>query len=244
MARSTQKKTPAPAPKPARERAPAAGDAAPARRLHGELTKAQIYATSLTLFRRKGFDATTMRDIAKGAGLSLGAAYHYFPSKDAIIVELFRTHLARHAEIADAGYARTTDVGERLRIAFQASFDVRREDLALLGRLAGVMLGDGSSSLFSPETEGLRTASQGVFRRAVELDEIPPEAREVLGVSLWALHLGLLLSFVRDESEHQARTYRILERVLNLLPTFVGLAGTPLFAPVLAELTAILAELR
>lgn len=234
-----KKPTSKPAPAPSkRERA------APVRRLDGELTKAQIYATSLALFRRKGFEATTMREIAKGAGLSLGAAYHYFPSKDAIVTELFRGHLLRHAEIADAGYARTTDLSARLRIAFETSFDVRREDRTLLGSLATVTLGDQSSSLFSPATEDLRAASRGIFLRAVEIDEVPPEAREVVATALWALHLGLLLSFVRDETEHQARTYRVLERVLNLLPTFVGLAGTPLFAPILGELRAILAEFR
>jgi AcrR family transcriptional regulator len=238
MAKKPNKPAPA---HPTRERA---APAARVRRLDGELTKAQIYATSLALFRRKGFDATTMRDISKGAGLSLGAAYHYFPSKDAIIAELFRGHLTRHAELADAGYARTNDVSARLRVAFETSFDVRREDRALLGSLAGAMLGERSSSLFSPATEDLRSFSQRVFLRAVEVEEVPADAREVLATALWALHLGLLLSFVRDDSEHQARTYRILERVLNLLPTFVGLVGTPFFAPVLSELKAILAEFR
>jgi AcrR family transcriptional regulator len=214
------------------------------RRLDGELTEGRVFQTALLLFRKKGFDATTMRDIARGAGLSLGAAYHYFPSKDAIVTQIFRQHLTRHGEAVEAAYARTQDLGARLRAAFETSFEVRREDRALLGSLAKITLGDNPASLFSPATESLRQRSIDVFRRAVEVEEVPPEGREVVATALWALHLGLLLLFVRDGTPHQEKTYRVLERVLNLLPTFVGLAGSPVFAPFRSEIEAILAELR
>ena len=58
----------------------------------GDATRARIYGAALNLFRTKGFDAATMRDVAAAAELSLGAAYHYFPSKDAIAVELLRRY--------------------------------------------------------------------------------------------------------------------------------------------------------
>ena len=38
-------------------------------RADGERKRALIYDTALALFREKGFDATTMRDIAKSAGI-------------------------------------------------------------------------------------------------------------------------------------------------------------------------------
>ncbi|MBW2465654.1 MAG: helix-turn-helix transcriptional regulator, partial [Deltaproteobacteria bacterium] len=50
------------------------------RRADGERKRALILETALSCFRDKGFDETTMRDIAREAGISLGAAYHYFPS--------------------------------------------------------------------------------------------------------------------------------------------------------------------
>ena len=51
----------------------------------GEDTSRRVFDTALRLFRDRGFEGTTMRDIADEAGLSLGAAYHYFVSKDAIV---------------------------------------------------------------------------------------------------------------------------------------------------------------
>ena len=59
----------------------------------------QILDTALQLFRQRGFEATTVRDIASGAGLSLGAAYYYFPSKEAIVAACYdyvqQDHLSR-----------------------------------------------------------------------------------------------------------------------------------------------------
>ena len=38
----------------------------------GEMTRQQILSAALNLFRERGFDAATMRDIAESAGMSLG----------------------------------------------------------------------------------------------------------------------------------------------------------------------------
>src|SRR5581483_10463449 len=43
------------------------------------------------LFRQKGFDATTMRDVAQTAGVATGAAYYYYPSKEAIVMDFYKT---------------------------------------------------------------------------------------------------------------------------------------------------------
>src|SRR6476469_10656324 len=63
----------------------------------GEDTRDRIYNAALALFRERGFDATTMRDVAAAAGMSLGAAYHYFPSKDAIVLAYYDRVSREHA---------------------------------------------------------------------------------------------------------------------------------------------------
>jgi AcrR family transcriptional regulator len=42
-----------------------------------EATRAQILDVALDLFRRHGFESTTMRGIAAAAGVSLGSAYYF-----------------------------------------------------------------------------------------------------------------------------------------------------------------------
>ena len=50
----------------------------------GEITKQRIINSALSLFGNKGYDKTTMADIMKDTGLSKGALYHHFVSKENI----------------------------------------------------------------------------------------------------------------------------------------------------------------
>ena len=54
----------------------------------------QILDAAITEFAQHGFHATRMEDIARAAGLSKGAVYLYYKSKDAIITALLRTMFA------------------------------------------------------------------------------------------------------------------------------------------------------
>lgn len=53
-------------------------------------TKEHILEVSLNLFLRKSFKAVTMKEIVEKTGLSKGAFYHYFESKDQLFVEVFK----------------------------------------------------------------------------------------------------------------------------------------------------------
>jgi len=44
-----------------------------------------ILEVAAAVFARGGFDAASIRDVADQAGLSVGALYHYFPSKEALM---------------------------------------------------------------------------------------------------------------------------------------------------------------
>jgi len=54
-----------------------------------ETTKGKIEAAALSLFARKGL-SVTIDEIAKTAGVSTGLLYSHYPSKEALIKELFR----------------------------------------------------------------------------------------------------------------------------------------------------------
>lgn len=53
-------------------------------------TKNRIYNAAIKLMDRKGFEKITITDISKKAGVSVGAFYHYFKSKNDILAEIFR----------------------------------------------------------------------------------------------------------------------------------------------------------
>jgi TetR/AcrR family fatty acid metabolism transcriptional regulator len=53
-------------------------------------TKNRIYNAAIDIMDRKGFEKLTIVDISKKAGVSVGAFYHYFKSKNDILAEIFR----------------------------------------------------------------------------------------------------------------------------------------------------------
>jgi AcrR family transcriptional regulator len=65
-------------------------------RARGRLRVAALLDAGATLFTAKGYEATTMTEIAAHAGASIGSLYQFFPSKEALAEALF-TRYAEHA---------------------------------------------------------------------------------------------------------------------------------------------------
>src|ERR1700704_275714 len=104
-----------------------AGRAVP-QRAASEETRRLILDTALALFRERGFEDTTIRDIASRAGLSLGAAYYYFNSKEALVGAYYDYVQDEHAARARVAFARGRGLRERLRAALHTKIDIMRED--------------------------------------------------------------------------------------------------------------------
>ncbi|HSQ43651.1 MAG TPA: TetR/AcrR family transcriptional regulator, partial [Ginsengibacter sp.] len=66
--------------------------------------KEAILKSTLELIKDNGFHGTPISMIAKHAGVASGTIYHYFPSKDAIIVEL---HQRIKTEMVAAMFSKT-----------------------------------------------------------------------------------------------------------------------------------------
>ncbi|HVJ45333.1 MAG TPA: helix-turn-helix domain-containing protein, partial [Luteolibacter sp.] len=91
--------------------------------------KDQIEEAARELFIRQGFHATSMRDIAKGAGVSLGNLYNYYETKDSI----FESIVAKYLEVID----------ERLREMFSSIDEpLEPESLRRLGEMAGELVNE------------------------------------------------------------------------------------------------------
>lgn len=80
------------------------------------------------LFRRKGFSATTTRDIAAAADMQSGSPFYHFKSKDALLYavmeEGMRKALARQRQVLDAPGYGNLPAQAQLRQLIAAHFDV------------------------------------------------------------------------------------------------------------------------
>lgn len=79
-----------------------------------ERRRQEIIHAALDAVRERGYHATTLDDIAARLGVRKTALYHYFPDKDAILLECHRRSLAELDRIVDRA-ATVEGVDERLR---------------------------------------------------------------------------------------------------------------------------------
>lgn len=89
-------------------------------------TRARIEAAALALFAAKGVDGASTRDIAKAVGVTEGALYRHFASKDALAKALFRDRYGRFARAIETIRSKKTPFDEKVRALvafFYASFD-------------------------------------------------------------------------------------------------------------------------
>jgi AcrR family transcriptional regulator len=72
----------------------------------GPGTRDAIHAAAVDLFAQLGYHATSMRAIAAAAGIQPAAIYHWYPSKEAILVDLQDEFMERLTEKLEAAMAR------------------------------------------------------------------------------------------------------------------------------------------
>nr|WP_157253486.1 TetR/AcrR family transcriptional regulator [Nonomuraea typhae] len=111
---TTRKNSGATAPPAKRQRATSSGSASE-RRDH-------LVKLAAELFARKGFQATTVREIADEAGILSGSLYHHFDSKETIVDEVLSTFLddliARYRAALESGGEPRAVLSEMVRIGF------------------------------------------------------------------------------------------------------------------------------
>ena len=61
----------------------------PGQTAQGAAARERLYDTAMQLIATRGYAATTLRDIAKDAEVSVGLLYRYFPSKQAVVIALY-----------------------------------------------------------------------------------------------------------------------------------------------------------
>ena len=199
-----------------------------------EETGLKILEAALTLFREEGFDKATMRDIAAKAGVATGAAYYYYPSKDAIVMEFYQRSCADMQPKLEAAMEQARGLEARLR-------ELIRVKLAHFAPNRGVLralLRNGADpayplSPFSSETAEIREIDIAWFRRIL-VDcgvRIPRDLEPQLPGVLWLFQMGVIFFWVIDDSPNQTRTTRLLEFATKSVASLIRVSALPFMRP-------------
>ncbi len=207
-------------------------------------TREHILHTALALFREKGFDASTMRDIAAASDMSLGAAYYYFPSKESIVLAFYKQVQKEHRARVQAALPDCKDFRERLGMLFQTKLDVIRDDRNLIGALLRYLGEPGHPlSVLGRQTWNIREDARELIVEAIADQEIPEDLRDLVVGCLWGLQMSSILYALYDYSPDLARTRRLTDGVLDIFVQLLGMASISALQPVLKPIRARLLSL-
>jgi AcrR family transcriptional regulator len=212
-----------------------------------EQTRALIVETALRLFREHGYEATTMRAIAREAGVSVGNAYYYFSSKEELIQAYYDELQEEHNAACRAVLDREREFSARLLGVLKARIDTMVPYHAFAGKFFK-FAAEPTSPLnpFSAESGPARAAAVAIYRELVDGSplKIDDEFRQELPELLWLYSMGVVLYWVHDDSPGCRKTYLLVERTVPLVDRMVSMSRLPGFRSVTRELVNIIRDVR
>ncbi|MEW2509865.1 TetR family transcriptional regulator [Streptomyces sp. NPDC046870] len=204
-----------------------------------EQTRALILETAMRLFQERGYDKTTMRAIAKEAGVSVGNAYYYFEGKEHLIQGFYDRIAAEHQAVVREVLDRETDLEARLAGVLTAWLDIARPYHEFAVQFfKNAADPDSPLSPFSPESEHAREQAVSVHREVLagSRSKVAPELRDVLPELMWLAQMGLVLYWIFDRTEGRERSYRLARRGARLTARGVSLARFRVLRPLVLEI--------
>lgn len=216
-----------------------------------EATRRRLVEAATEQFRDQGFERTTMRGIAAAAGVSVGNAYYYFSSKDAIVAELYRSLQNQHRSAALPQLREGHNLGEHLRVILQTNLDVLAPYHSLghqFLKTAALPVPPGTRKSSAPadaEQVG-RGKSIAVYRQAVlaARPQPPLAVRDDLPELLWLVQMGVTLFWVYDSSPGQVRSRRLVTNTAPLVAKLVILSRLPVVRNIVEDVVKLLRGAR
>jgi AcrR family transcriptional regulator len=205
--------------------------AAPSRTTRGEQTRQRILDAALGLFTERGYEATTMRNIAEAAGVALGNSYYYFPSKEHLVQAFYERLHEQHRAAVEPVLATERTLRRRLLGVSDAFLEL----IEPYHPVAGVLFrtaADPQSPInpFSELSRPTREAATAIFAEVVEgsTARIPGDLAPELPRLLWTWHMGTILFWIHDRSPHQERTRQLTDESADLIVRLLNVAQLPL----------------
>lgn len=200
-----------------------------------EITERKILDAALDLFRTKGFEDATMRDVASVAGVATGAAYYYYPSKEAIVLAFYQRSCDEMQPRIEAGLAKAAP---KLEDKLRALIQVKLDYFAPYRGVLRALLKNGADpahplSPFAGSNKAIRETDVGWFRRVLSECRIrePKDLEAHMPDLLWMFQMGIIYCWVTDDSPGQERTTRVLSLGTKVVTTLIKIAGLPLTRP-------------
>lgn len=186
-----------------------------------KVDKKTIIRNSLQVFRAKGYHGATMADIAKACGLLKGSIYHYFSSKEDLMMQVIET-LSDHyrRDVFSVAYQDQVPAKERLERLGELSEQIFCEEeggclMANIGLECVLEYPQFTRSIREFFQEWVEAMAH-LFSSKMDVQLATKEARRAVAEIEGSVMLMVIFS---DRAFLQEAHQRILERFLNIIPS-------------------------
>jgi AcrR family transcriptional regulator len=176
--------------------------------------------------REQGYAAVSLRDVARRSGMSDGAIYKHFASKEKILLCYYLLKMEGLRKegailLGRKGYT----LAERLQalLEFQiGQYEGEKDFLEKTFHATFV-----AASLMWSEVAAMRRMyleTAGAFIKAAEADGEIPEVvwAGIVDEMLWCHYMGVMMYWQKDDSERHEDTTQFIDRTVNLFTAVVG----------------------
>jgi len=187
----------------------------------------RLLRAATVLFARKGYAATTVREIVEAAGVTKPVLYYYFHSKEGLFQALCGLAIAAHDGVLEEIRQAPGTPTEKIRLLFDRVFALIQENVEMVRVLDAVYYGPPDAS--PPfDFERLHGAFHLALRRFVEegiaCGELQPGDAEIMALALLG---GWVIAKATSTSCHQhGLGAEGMQRVTDLILDGLRAGGT------------------
>jgi AcrR family transcriptional regulator len=171
-----------------------------------------------------------MRAIADRAGVSLGSSYHYFASKEHLVLEFYRHTHQLHLTAVGPLLARERYLTARLRGVIRAVVVTCEPFHDFAGAIFSTVANPVSPlNPFGKESKALRDEVIEMYAEVVKGSNarLPDDIVAELPTLLWLYQMGILYFWIFDNTPGRLRTLEVIDQTTELMVRLLGLANLP-----------------
>lgn len=166
------------------------------------LRKNQILDASATVFSQKGYHASTIRDIAKQAGIADGTIYNYFESKPALLIALFQRMRDTLIQDETAPELDQIDLATFVRMMLVHPLQTMHEDDFALFRIvmSEMMVNQEFRTMYYEQIiVPTLTLAESPFQQLARQQGVDSEQAQLVLHLIASLVMGLMVSHILDD---------------------------------------------
>jgi AcrR family transcriptional regulator len=185
-----------------------------------EATRRRIVDSAIALFRTRGFDATTTRDIARAASIATGTLFNYFDTKESLVASLAAEALAKARCKFISQTTEDASLEEELFGLVAAELRHLKPLRTFIAPILETVLSPLAAVRQSGDGEAFRIEHLELVAGIVHkhaLAELSPVALQMY----WALYTGVLAIWAADKSPKQEDTLALLDQSLNMFAAWM-----------------------